>query len=170
MSYAIVARELARYNRWQNENLIGTLSGLDEGQLSKDRGMFFGSILATVDHILMVDRRLIAIICNEETPVFDPKQRIAEDFASWRDLRATEDALIVDIADKAEDDWFDEMVSFAVKRIGMTLNKPRSVFWSQLFNHQTHHRSQVTSELQHMGIDYGMTDIPFNPDSLFPRT
>ena len=170
MSYATVARELARYNKWQNENLVATLAGLDEEDVLKDRGMFFGSILATLDHILMVDRRLMAIIRNEETPVFDPKQRIAQDFANWRDLRATEDARIIDLADKAEDGWFDEMVGFTVKRIGMTLNKPRSVFWSQLFNHQTHHRSQVTSELQHMGIDYGMTDIPFNPDSLFPQT
>lgn len=170
MSYATVARELARYNKWQNESLSGTLSGLEEKDLQRDRGMFFGSMLATLDHILLVDRRLTAIVCNEATPAFEPKMRIAEDFATWRDLRTKEDARIVDLADRAEDDWFDEMVGFTVKRIGVNLNKPRSLFWSQLFNHQTHHRSQVTSELQHMGVDYGMTDIPFNPDSLFPRT
>ncbi|MGX1197620.1 DinB family protein [Parvibaculum sp. MBR-TMA-1.3b-4.2] len=170
MSYATVARELARYNRWQNESLSGTLSGIEEKELQRDRGMFFGSMLATLDHILLVDRRLMAIIRNEETPVFDPKQRIAKNLVTWRDLRTKEDDRIIDIADKAEEDWFDEMVGFTVKRIGVSLNKPRSVFWSQLFNHQTHHRSQVTSELRHMGVDYGITDIPFNPDSLFPRT
>jgi uncharacterized damage-inducible protein DinB len=33
----------------------------------------------------------------------------------------------------------------------------------QLFNHQTHHRSQATSELHKLGIDYGSTDLPYNP-------
>ncbi|YAF94156.1 MAG: DinB family protein [Nodularia sp. CChRGM 3473] len=32
-----------------------------------------------------------------------------------------------------------------------------------MFNHQTHHRSQITSELHKMGIDYGCTDLPYNP-------
>ncbi|MEL7526835.1 MAG: DinB family protein [Pseudomonadota bacterium] len=33
----------------------------------------------------------------------------------------------------------------------------------QLFNHQTHHRSQVTSALHSMGIEFGTTDIPWRP-------
>jgi DHA1 family bicyclomycin/chloramphenicol resistance-like MFS transporter len=34
-----------------------------------------------------------------------------------------------------------------------------------MFNHATHHRSQATTALWAMGIDYGCTDIPFRPDS-----
>jgi len=169
MSYAAVARELARYNKWQNENLVGTLSGMEEGELLRERGMFFGSLLATLDHILMVDRNLLAIIHDDPPAAFDPKKRIAEDFASWRDMRVEEDARIIGIADKAEESWFDESVILPIRRLGVTLERPRSVFWSQLFNHQTHHRSQVTSELQHMGVDYGVTDIPFNPLSQFGK-
>jgi uncharacterized damage-inducible protein DinB len=36
-----------------------------------------------------------------------------------------------------------------------------------MFNHQTHHRSQVTAMLRQMGIDYGNTDLPANPLSQF---
>ena len=169
MSYAPVARELARYNKWQNDGLIALLSGMTEEELSRDRNMFFGSLFATLDHILMVDRNLLAIIHDDPPESFDPRKRIAADFANWRDLREAEDARIIGIVDKADESWFDETVALPVRRLGITLERPRSIFWSQLFNHQTHHRSQVTSELQHMGVDYGVTDIPFNPLSPFAK-
>ena len=47
---------------------------------------------------------------------------------------------------------------------GITRNLPRPLFLVQFFNHQTHHRSQITSELHKMGIDYGITDVPLTPD------
>jgi uncharacterized damage-inducible protein DinB len=34
---------------------------------------------------------------------------------------------------------------------------------TQMFNHQTHHRSQVTSQLFRLGIDYGPTDMTACP-------
>jgi uncharacterized damage-inducible protein DinB len=35
-----------------------------------------------------------------------------------------------------------------------------------LFNHQTHHRGQVHALLTSMGVDPGVTDLPFGPDRL----
>jgi uncharacterized damage-inducible protein DinB len=38
----------------------------------------------------------------------------------------------------------------------------------QMFNHQTHHRGQLTTLLSQLGLDPGVTDLPFIPfaDSL----
>ena len=33
-----------------------------------------------------------------------------------------------------------------------------------LFNHQTHHRGQLTTLLSQLGIDPGVTDLPMLPD------
>jgi uncharacterized damage-inducible protein DinB len=33
----------------------------------------------------------------------------------------------------------------------------------QFFNHQTHHRGQVTTLLMQCGIDPGVTDLPYLP-------
>ncbi len=44
---------------------------------------------------------------------------------------------------------------------------PRGLWVTQMFNHQTHHRSQLTTGLHMMGLDYGRTDVPFRPDSGF---
>jgi uncharacterized damage-inducible protein DinB len=37
----------------------------------------------------------------------------------------------------------------------------RWVLVAHLFNHQTHHRCQVTTLLSQMGLDLGSTDLPF---------
>jgi len=41
--------------------------------------------------------------------------------------------------------------------------RSRGFMMVQLFNHQTHHRSQVTCELHKLGLEYGCTDMPYNP-------
>jgi uncharacterized damage-inducible protein DinB len=37
------------------------------------------------------------------------------------------------------------------------------VLVAHVFNHQTHHRGQVTTLLSQMGHDIGSTDLPFMP-------
>src|SRR5258707_13139620 len=47
---------MARYNRWQNENLYGAADTLSDAERRRDRGAFFGSIHATLNHLLWADR------------------------------------------------------------------------------------------------------------------
>ena len=58
------AREMALYNKWQNETLFGHCAALPDEVLRQDRGMFFGGILHTLDHILMVDVRLLDFVVS----------------------------------------------------------------------------------------------------------
>ncbi|WP_245259128.1 DinB family protein [Salinarimonas rosea] len=44
---------------------------------------------------------------------------------------------------------------------------PRALYLMQMFNHQTHHRAQVTAALHRVGVDYGSTDLWFRPGSPF---
>ena len=46
---------MARYNAWQNNQLIDTLDVMDESAILQDRGAFFGSILKTLSHALWGD-------------------------------------------------------------------------------------------------------------------
>lgn len=46
---------LARFNAWANARLHGICAQLPPDQVAKDRGAFFGSILGTLNHILLVD-------------------------------------------------------------------------------------------------------------------
>ena len=43
------------------------------------------------------------------------------------------------------------------------LTMPLPLVMMQLFNHQTHHRGQVTTLLMQCGVDVGTTDLPMLP-------
>ncbi|MDO8839121.1 MAG: DinB family protein [Parvibaculum sp.] len=162
--YGPIAVELARYNQWQNEKLYALVAGLAPDEIARNRGMFFGDILATLDHMLMVETHLLAYIDAGTLPAsFDPDRRIETEFENLRAARIGMDARLRMKCEEAEPQWFDEVI---VMPSGRAL--PRSFWWAQLFNHATHHRSQVTSELTHMGLDYGSTDMPYNPLTQFP--
>ena len=46
---------MARYNIWQNQSLIAAADTLSDDQRRLDRGAFFGSIFATLNHLLWAD-------------------------------------------------------------------------------------------------------------------
>jgi uncharacterized damage-inducible protein DinB len=50
-------QRMARYNRWQNENLYGAADQLSEAERQRERGAFFGSIEKTLNHLLWGDQR-----------------------------------------------------------------------------------------------------------------
>ena len=49
-------RSQARYNRWMNDKLYAATATLDDSERRRDRGAFFGSILGTLNHLLLTDR------------------------------------------------------------------------------------------------------------------
>ncbi len=49
-------RRMARYNRWQNQNLYGVADTLPDDERRRERGSFFGSIHKTLSHLLWADR------------------------------------------------------------------------------------------------------------------
>ena len=49
-------QRMARYNRWQNENLYGVADGLSEAERQRERGAFFGTIHKTLSHLLWGDQ------------------------------------------------------------------------------------------------------------------
>lgn len=164
----LMAVEMARYNRWQNEHLYGLCAALGEEVRREDPGLFFGSVLATLDHILHVDRVLVDYLKEGRPPErFDPRQRLHDDFAGLRAARASFDAALEALFRDAPPGWLAEELRFHSERLGRERVLPRAFFATQLFNHQTHHRSQVTSALHRRGIDYGPTDLPMNPLSQF---
>jgi uncharacterized damage-inducible protein DinB len=143
------ALEMALYSKWQNEQLTGLCDALGDAARRQDRGMFFGSIHATLDHILMVDRVLWGFASTGE-PIrnFDPKAKLFEDFAALKCERRV-------------------FISFHHPRLGRQRTHTGQFPLMQMFNHGTHHRSQITAELHRMGIDYGSTDLPYNPLSQY---
>ena len=153
---------MALYNKWQNELLFELCDDLSHEQLNLDRGMFFKSIFKTLNHILYVDQTIHYIIQTKTLPQFDPKFILYSNYDELKSARLEFDQRLVEES-QCTQAWLDETLEFWSERLNRYRKIPRSFYYIQLFNHQTHHRSQITSELHKMGLDYGNTDLPFNP-------
>ena len=160
-------QEMAAYTRWQNDNVFTFCDeiGLEARQL--DRGMFFGSIHNTLDHICVVNRSILTFL-DGVFPERNPQGHVVwSDWEELKSVRVEQD----DLLSKGAQDWTEDwLAGKTVKRDPLGDDLPAISRWVmvvQLFNHQTHHRSQVTSVLHSMGIDYGATDIPWRPEAGF---
>jgi uncharacterized damage-inducible protein DinB len=158
---------MARYNRWQNGSIYAAADGLTDAQRKEERGAFFGSIHATLNHLLWADRIWMHRLAGRAKP--EPKS-IAESvgyFQDWAELkreREGTDADVIAWADAlGQEDLAGDITwySGALKRM---VTKPRWLIITHVFNHQTHHRGQVHCLLTQLGARPGDTDLPFMPE------
>ncbi len=154
---------MALYNKWQNQNLFAICDELNPSQINLDRGMFFGSIFKTLNHIINVDQAIHSFIHTKSLPAFDLNYIPYLEYDELKVARFQFDEKLIRESQECSQDWLDEVFEFWSERLNRNRRVPRAFYYVQLFNHQTHHRSQITSELHKMGIDYGSTDLPYNP-------
>lgn len=160
---------MARYNAWQNGNLLAAADTLDAAARGKDRGAWFGSIQGTLSHLLWGDLIWMSRFDGGDPP---PKAGFAEsatifaDWAAYKRRRAATDARIVTWASLLEPDALEGDLVWYSGAMGREMNKPRAICIMQLFNHQTHHRGQVHAMLTAAGARPGATDLPFMPDEI----
>lgn len=154
---------MASYNKWQNEALFERCDHLTDDQLHLNRGMYFDSIFKTLNHIFNVDQTIHSFIHTKQLPQFDPNFMPYSNYSTLKTARFEFDETLIRESKTCSQAWLDEVFEFWSDRFNRYRKIPRSFYYVQLFNHQTHHRSQITSELHKMGIDYGCTDLPYNP-------
>lgn len=161
--------ELARYNCWQNDVIYGASERLGAAARCQTMPMlFFGTLEASLDHILHVDLTLLDVVATGQPPQdFQPAARRHTDFATLQAHRQRLDAEIQALMERHDDAWFAEIFDVYSARLGRRRQMPRAFWLTQMFNHQAHHRGQITAALQALGVDYGPTDLPANPLSQF---
>ena len=158
--------ELAAYNEWQNSVVFNLCAELSDEARKLDRRMFFRSLHDTLDHILCIDRLILRYVDAGAPPPLS-LERQCDEFEELRSERVRFDAELRSRASAVEAAWLLEEIVIHSERLQRERRFPRGFLFTQMFNHQTHHRSQVTTHLHLMGIDYGSTDLPYNPNSLF---
>jgi uncharacterized damage-inducible protein DinB len=155
------ARLMARYNRWQNESLYGAAQTLPDAERRRERGAFFGSIHATLSHLLWGDGVWMARFSGSEKP----PGGIADSgalYADWDDLctrRRAMDAHIAAWAEALDPAWLAGDLTWFSGAAGREISKPAGFLVAHLFNHQTHHRGQVHAMLTAAGAKPGDTDL-----------
>ena len=163
-------RLMADYNVWMNAKLYDAARRLSEEALAAGRKAFFGSILGTLNHLVVGDTLWLKRFATHPAPypALDAVRGLARptrldemlfaDFAALAERRTLLDRVIVEWTRSIADGDLEDVLSFT----SMTGVAARKNFFSLLmnfFNHQTHHRGQVTTLLSQAGIDVGVTDL-----------
>jgi uncharacterized damage-inducible protein DinB len=161
-------QRMARYNRWQNQNLYGVADALSDDERRRERGAFFGSIHKTLSHLLWADRIQMSRFSDVPKPEAGIKDSpsLYPDWDGLKRERAAFDHRMIDWADAIDPSWLAADITYFSGAIGRELTRPRWLMVTHLFNHQTHHRGQVHCMLTQAGGRPSDTDLPFMPDLL----
>ncbi len=152
---------MATYNEWMNARLYALCATLPEAEMRRDRGAFFGSIERTLNHIVYGDLSFLSRMTGDPSAVPELGIDLFEGFRALHEARTALDARLIAWAARLSDAWLAEPLTYTSKVDGKTRTAPNWVLVTHMFNHQTHHRGQVTTLLAQMGLDVGSTDIPF---------
>lgn len=160
------ARLMALYNRWMNDKLYACCAELGDDDRRRDRGAFFRSIHGTLDHLMYADLAFLARFGGRPEDVPELGRELFADFAAMRRARLRLDADILAWVETLSPAWLAAPFTYTSKVDGVTRSLPAWVLVAHMFNHQTHHRGQVTALLKQAGVDPGITDIPWllSPD------
>lgn len=164
-------RLMAGYTRWQNRSLYAAAGGLPEEARRADRGAFFGSIHATLSHLLWGDQtwmHRLAGTPEPKIPDIPGSVGLHEEWAALREARETTDGWMADWSLRVDDDALRGELTWFSGAIGAEVTRPRWALVVQLFNHGTHHRGQVHAMLTAAGARPDDTDIQFVPDAHYP--
>jgi uncharacterized damage-inducible protein DinB len=166
--------KLAKYNQLMNSAVYDAAEKLTDEMRKADQGAFFKSIHATLNHILWADKnwlrrfivaghgqgRLTASIYeNIQDHISDVRFVIHDDFSALRHDRSLIDAKFLNWATEVlSDDKLGQVLHYRNTK-GDEFSRSFADVLTHVFNHQTHHRGQVTTLLSQQNIDVGVTDF-----------
>ena len=160
----------ANYNREFNARLYQLVAGLSDSERKKDLGAFFGSIHGTLNHILLADRIWLGRFASA-FPAMEALQQaqlvqqfsslgdeLYADFTELSTQRLATDKVITQFADELTAVQLAGTMKYHNSQ-GKLREHPTWVAVAHMFNHQTHHRGQLTTLLHQLGHDVGVTDF-----------
>lgn len=146
---------LSNYNQWANRRIYDVVATLPDDVYRKDLGAFFGSIHATLNHILVIDRLWSSRVMGEYHGIKSLDQILHEDLKSLRKDRGIMDEHLIRLTGRLTagmDGGLDREVHYRMLKGGEKYASPARHILLTLFNHQTHHRGQVHCMLTQSGI------------------
>jgi len=152
-------RLYAAYNSVMNNRILNCCETLDESVLLEDLGAYFGSILGTLNHLINADELWLSRFTGAPHDVMALNQIRFDSLEKVRDRRTELDKTIYAFVASLDPVKIQRTLSY---KSFVTPQKREEVLGKALlhfFNHQTHHRGQITTLLFQKGRDPGLTDL-----------
>jgi len=152
-------QRFSQYNQWMNQRLYQVCEAIPDSVRKQDQGAFFRSIHGTLNHLLLADKVWLGRFHHQPFDIESLDQELYAEFEPLRQERQKTDKEIQDWVDSLTEEQLATpftFTSFSQKR--------ECIFplWHvalHFFNHQTHHRGQLTTLLTQCGYDPGVTDL-----------
>ncbi|OZG72840.1 damage-inducible protein DinB [Hahella sp. CCB-MM4] len=163
-------RLMAKYNQWMNRKIYDAASTLSRDVLWMDNGAFFKSILGTLNHIMVGDllwlnryrnhpRKYPVLNHLDNFPTPNSLDQILEtEIAELGARRSRLDQIIIEWCGDLEEEDLDFTLHYGDSS-GQPMAREFGLLIQHFFNHQTHHRGQITTLLSQHGINPGETDL-----------
>lgn len=161
---------MADYNQWMNNKLYAAARTLPAEALAAERQAFFGSIIGTLNHLVVADtiwlQRFAAHPARHSAlePIVQLPAPAALDALLFADFEALSN--LRQLLDETIKQWAAQLTEEDLLAVlyyrnmkGVTAAKRFSSLVMHFFNHQTHHRGQVSTLLFQTGVDIGVTDL-----------
>ncbi len=151
---------LARYNQWMNGKVYKVCSTIPDKDRRADRGAYFKSIHGMLNHLYFGDAIWMGRLGGFDAAFAPIGQETFDDFEQLHAARRKLDQDIVDWTGGLTAQWLDAIETWTSGLDKRDRSQPRWLLASHVFNHQTHHRGQLSTLLTQMGHDIGVTDLP----------
>lgn len=142
---------MAGYNRWANGRLLAAAAALSGDRLRADAGAFFGSMLGTLNHLLVADRIWMHRFTGKGEPPARLDAVLFEDLAALAEARRAEDERIIAHVAGLSEAALAGPLSYRTISRPAPVTQPRWAALAHFFNHQTHHRGQAHAILTRHG-------------------
>lgn len=153
----------AKYNKWMNDHFYMLCDSIADDERKRDVGAFFKSIHGTLNHILLGDRLWMSRFQNTDFDIESLDQELYSDYAELKNQRAITDSNISNYVGSLTSDALNQPITFVskVKQSEHTYILRDCIL--HFFQHQIHHRGQVSTLISQLGIDIGVTDMMWMP-------
>ncbi len=159
-------QKMSTYNRWMNDAIYGACDQLSEVDRKKDCGAFFGSIHATLNHLLWGNQiwmHRLAGLEKPSAPSIPESVTQYDDFDELKRERIAMDEAISAWAGNIDETWLSQELHWTSSSVNRELTSPNWLLVTHMFNHQTHHRGQVHCMLTQFAVKTPTTDLALMP-------
>ena len=144
--------EAFRYNRWANLHLLDVCAGLSDNQLQLTAPGTYGTIAATLVHLLSAEQRYLRRFGVGERGINE--RDVVPGLAILRDHAVRSGDQLIEVAGRIKpDDAIEE------KGQGRLFRLELGVVLLQAMHHGNDHRTHVCTILGSHGIEYGGLDV-----------
>lgn len=139
---------------------------MDEADLRKDHGAFFGSIIHTLSHLLWGDTLWMSRFCSDvDLPNVPGSESITykQTVGDWQAERFRMDGRMRIWGETLSNVDLTGDLVWHYTATGEEMRQSKAMCVVHMFNHQTHHRGQVHAMLTASGQPAPTTDLCFMP-------